>query len=227
MKVDIEESWYALLKEEFDKPYFQSLVAFVKDQYKKFPGKVYPPGKQIFSAFDYTPLDQTKVVIIGQDPYHGPGQANGLCFSVNKGVAIPPSLQNIYKAIANDYGYTMPKHGDLSSWAKQGVLMLNATLTVRHKAPGSHQKMGWETFTDAVIQKLSETSTGVVFLLWGSFAQSKANLIRSNHNHYILKTSHPSPFSAHRGFLTAGHFKKANTFLSQQNKAQINWKIEG
>lgn len=225
MDVKIENSWKELLKEEFDKPYFTSLVSFVKDQYRKFPGKVFPPGPQIFNAFDHTTVEDVKVVIIGQDPYHGKGQANGLCFSVNKGVKQPPSLQNIFKAIQNDLGISLPDHGDLSSWAQQGVLMLNATLTVREKSPGSHQKKGWEIFTDAVIQKLSNHKENLVFLLWGSFAQSKEALIPRNKNHLILKSSHPSPFSAHRGFLTAQHFSKTNTFLKNHQKEPIDWSI--
>ena len=219
-KIDIEPSWYNVLREEFEKEYFSKLKEFLIQEKKAY--KIFPPGKDIFNAFNHTPFDKVKVVIIGQDPYHGDGQANGLCFSVNPGIKIPPSLKNIFKEIENDTGKPTPTSGDLSNWSKQGVLMLNATLTVRRKSPGSHQGKGWEIFTDECIRKISLKKEGVVFLLWGSFAQKKVDLIDTN-KHHILTATHPSPFSAHRGFLGCKHFSKTNALLEQQNKTKISW----
>lgn len=220
MDVKIEESWKEILGTTFDQPYFQYLVAFVKDEYSK--GKVFPPGKDIFNAFDYCPVDQVKVVILGQDPYHGDGQAHGLSFSVKPGVPFPPSLMNIFKEIKADLGKDMPPNGDLSRWAKQGVFLLNATLTVRAHQAGSHQKKGWEEFTDSVIRSVSQEKEDVVFLLWGAYAQKKADLIDSN-KHLILKAPHPSPLSAHRGFLGCKHFSKANEYLTSKGLDPIVW----
>lgn len=220
MDVKIEESWKEILGTTFDQPYFQNLVAYVKDEYSK--GKVFPPGKDIFNAFDYCPVDQVKVVILGQDPYHGDGQAHGLSFSVKPGVPFPPSLMNIFKEIKADLGKDMPPNGDLSRWAKQGVFLLNATLTVRAHQAGSHQKKGWEEFTDSVIRSISQEREDVVFLLWGAYAQKKADLIDSN-KHLILKAPHPSPLSAHRGFLGCRHFSKANEYLSSKGIDPIVW----
>lgn len=220
MDVKIEESWKEILGTTFDQPYFQNLVAFVKDEYSK--GKVFPPGKDIFNAFDYCPVDQVKVVILGQDPYHGDGQAHGLSFSVKPGVPFPPSLMNIFKEIKADLGKDMPPNGDLSRWAKQGVFLLNATLTVRAHQAGSHQKKGWEEFTDSVIRSVSQEKEDVVFLLWGAYAQKKADLIDSN-KHLILKAPHPSPLSAHRGFLGCKHFSKANEYLTSKGLDPIVW----
>ncbi len=219
----IDESWYQVLKEEFEKDYFRNLKNFLVEEKKKHT--IYPPGNQIFAAFDSTPFDKVKVVILGQDPYHGPGQAHGLCFSVNAGVKHPPSLRNIYKEIENDLGIVYPKSGSLIPWTKQGVLLINATLTVRAHQAGSHQKKGWEQFTDAVIQKLSEQKSGLVFLLWGSFAISKSNLIDQS-KHHILSTVHPSPLSAHRGFFGSKHFSKTNELLSRNGIAPIDWRVE-
>jgi uracil-DNA glycosylase len=225
MDVKIETSWKAVLKNEFDKPYFEQIVLFLKTE--KMAGKtIYPPGPLIFNAFEQTPFDNVKVVIIGQDPYHGPGQAHGLCFSVQDGVPPPPSLINIFKEIQSDIGITMPSgKGNLISWAQQGVLLLNAALTVRANEPFSHSKIGWAIFTDAVIQKISELKTGVVFLLWGRFAQEKQSLI-DEIKHYVLKAAHPSPFSADKGFFNCKHFSKTNSLLQQQGKDPIDWKIE-
>lgn len=220
MKVKIEESWKEVLVQTFDQPYFQNIVTFVKDEYSK--GKVFPPGKDIFNAFEYCPIDQVKVVILGQDPYHGDGQAHGLSFSVKPGVPFPPSLMNIFKEIKADLGKEMPPNGDLSRWAKQGVFLLNATLTVRAHQAGSHQKKGWEEFTDSVIRSISLERKDVVFLLWGAYAQKKADLIDS-HKHLILKAPHPSPLSAHRGFLGCKHFSKANEYLTSKGLDPIVW----
>lgn len=220
MTVRIEDSWRELLSETFESESFQQTAAFVKTAYQN--GTIYPPPAQIFSAFDACPVDQVKVVIIGQDPYHGPGQANGLCFSVAPGVRIPPSLKNIYQEIKNDLGNPIAEHGDLSHWAKQGVLLLNATLTVEARKPGSHQGKGWEEFTDAVIQKLSSKKEGLVFLLWGAYAQKKGARI-DRLKHLVLESPHPSPFSAHKGFFGSKHFSKTNAFLEEQEKEPINW----
>lgn len=220
MDVKIESSWREVLNEEFTKPYFTELVEFVKSEYTNH--KVYPPGKQIFSAFDHCSFDDVKVVIIGQDPYHGPGQANGLCFSVAEGVRMPPSLVNIFKEIKDDIGSEIPPHGSLERWADQGVLLLNATLTVRAATAGSHQGKGWEQFTDAIIQKVSETKENVVFLLWGAYAQRKGEIIDRT-RHHVLESAHPSPFAAHRGFFGNKHFSKTNEYLKKQGLELIDW----
>lgn len=221
MTVQIESSWNAYLNEEFDKPYFKDLVRFVKDEYAH--NTCFPPGNQIFNAFDLCPFDQVKVVIIGQDPYHGPNQAHGLCFSVNEGIVHPPSLINIFKEIESDLGVPYPQSGNLTKWADQGVLLLNATLTVRAHQAGSHQKKGWETFTDAVIQTISNHKKDVVFLLWGGFAKNKAKLIDSK-KHHILTSGHPSPLSANRGYWFGNkHFSKTNSLLEQAGFAPLDW----
>lgn len=220
MDVKIQDSWKQKLKSEFEKPYFIQLTDFVKEEYKT--QKVYPPGKDIFNAFEYCPFDTVKVVIIGQDPYHGAGQANGLCFSVKPGVAMPPSLVNIFKEIKDDLGKEIPPNGDLERWAHQGVLLLNATLTVRASTPGSHQKKGWEEFTDAVIKVLNEEKTGLVFILWGAYAQKKGAIIDKN-RHFVLSSAHPSPFSAYNGFFGNKHFSKTNQYLSDKGIKEIDW----
>lgn len=223
-KIDpkINESWKNLLIDEFNLPYFYSLREFLIEEKKQYA--VFPPGNQIFSAFEFTPVDEVKVVILGQDPYHGKGQAHGLCFSVPPGITPPPSLLNIFMEIKNDLGLPLPPHGNLESWARQGVLLLNATLTVRANQPGSHQKKGWETFTDQVIRMLSKERTGLVFLLWGKFAQAKENLIDTS-KHFILKAAHPSPYSASAGFFGCRHFSKTNELLRNQGKQEINWAL--
>ncbi len=220
MDVKIAPSWKERLQAEFEKEYFEHLVHFVKDEYKKYT--VFPPGRQIFSAFDHCSFDDVKVVIIGQDPYHGPRQANGLCFSVNDGIKLPPSLQNIYKEIEDDIGKKMPASGNLERWAKQGVLLLNATLTVRAHTPGSHQNKGWELFTDAVIRKISEEKEGVVFLLWGAYAQRKGVVI-DRRKHKVLESAHPSPFAANRGFFGCRHFSQTNEYLKERGLEPIDW----
>lgn len=220
MEVRIEESWKVRLQPEFDKPYFETLTDFVRNEYAT--RAVYPPAKLIFNAFDQCPFDQVKVVIIGQDPYHEPGQAHGLCFSVNEGVPFPPSLQNIFTEIASDLGVPVPSNGNLIRWATQGVLLLNATLTVRAHAAGSHQNKGWETFTDAVIHRLAEEKQHVVFILWGSYAQQKGAFINPS-RHLVLKSPHPSPLSAHRGFFGNRHFSKANDYLVQTGQTPVQW----
>ena len=224
MDVKIESSWKTVLKDEFTKSYFEQIVHFLKME--KMAGKtIYPPGPLIFNAFEQTPFDKVKVVLLGQDPYHGAGQAHGLCFSVQDGVAPPPSLINIFKEIQADIGITMPsKKGNLTHWAQQGVLLLNAALTVRADEPFSHSKIGWAVFTDAVIQKVSELKTGIVFLLWGKFAQEKQTLIDET-RHHVLKAAHPSPFSADKGFFNCRHFSKTNSLLQQQGKDPVDWKI--
>ena len=219
-KVQIERSWQEKLQEEFDKPYFEELIQFVKKEYAQ--GTCYPPGKLIFNAFNLCPLPQVKVVLIGQDPYHEPGQAHGLCFSVNDGVPFPPSLRNIFQEIQTDLGTPVPQSGNLARWAEQGVLLLNATLTVRAHAAASHQKRGWEEFTDAVIRLVSSEREHVVFILWGSYAQSKARLIDSG-RHCILRSAHPSPLSAYRGFFGNHHFSLTNDYLSRTGKSIIKW----
>ncbi|HNF79952.1 MAG TPA: uracil-DNA glycosylase [Cyclobacteriaceae bacterium] len=220
MDVKIAISWKSQLAEEFQKPYFEQLTAFVKSEYQT--PTVYPPGKEIFRAFDECDFANVKVVILGQDPYHGPGQANGLCFSVHEGVRVPPSLVNIFKEINADIGKPIPASGELERWAEQGVLLLNATLTVRAASPGSHQNKGWETFTDAVIKKISDEKQNVVFLLWGAYAQKKGEIIDRN-NHLVLMSAHPSPFSADRGFFGCKHFSKANTYLKSNGLKEIEW----
>jgi uracil-DNA glycosylase len=218
--VKIEASWKAVLAGEFEQPYFQSIANFLRQQ--KASGKViYPPGPLIFNAFDTTPFEQVKVVILGQDPYHNPGEAMGLCFSVPRGVRVPPSLQNIYKELQSDLGCSIPPHGDLTAWAKQGVFLLNAMLTVEQKSPASHQKIGWQNFTDAVIRKLSQQRQGLVFMLWGNFARQKRSLIDTS-GHLILESAHPSPFSA-TAFFGCRHFSKANAYLEQQGQPGIDW----
>lgn len=225
MNVKIEPSWGEVLKREFDKPYFQQIVAFLKTE-KAVSKTIYPPGPLIFNAFAQTPFAAVKVVIIGQDPYHGKGQAHGLSFSVQEGVQPPPSLKNIFKEIESDIGISMPKnYGDLTQWAKQGVLLLNAVLTVRATEAFSHSKIGWIQFTDAVIQKISDEKKGIVFLLWGKPAQDKQVLIDET-KHFILKAAHPSPFSADKGFFGCKHFSKTNEILVKQGLPPIDWKIE-
>lgn len=221
MEVQIEENWKEILKDEFEKTYFQSLIKFVKKEYQNL--QCYPKGSNIFNAFDYCPFDKTKVVILGQDPYHGPGQAHGLSFSVPKKVAIPPSLINIFKELNSDLNVPIPDHGNLENWAHQGVLLLNATLTVRAREAGSHQNRGWEIFTDGVIKKLSEEKEGLIFLLWGGFAKKKSKLIDTS-KHHILTSGHPSPLSANRGYWFGNrHFSKTNELLEKNNKTPIKW----
>lgn len=221
MNVDIEPSWKAALKDEFKKPYFESLAAFVKEEYSNYT--CFPSGGDIFKAFKLCPLDQVKVVLLGQDPYHGLGQAHGLCFSVNKGIAMPPSLINIFKEIEDDTGINFPNDGNLERWAKQGVLLLNATLTVRAHQAGSHQRKGWEQFTDRVIEVVSQKKEDVVFLLWGGYAKKKLKLIDDS-KHYVLTSGHPSPLSANRGYWFGNkHFSKTNAFLEQMGRGPICW----
>ena len=220
MDVKIEESWKKMLGEEFEKPYFAQLTEFVRNEYSS--GTVYPPAKLIFNAVDHCPFDKVKVVIIGQDPYHGAGQANGLCFSVNKGIAMPPSLVNIFKEIAADTGKPLPTDGDLTRWSDQGVLLLNATLTVRAGNAGSHQRRGWEEFTDAAIRILAEKRENLVFILWGSYAQRKGAFIDRN-KHLVLTSPHPSPLSAYAGFFGNHHFTLTNDFLVKNGKEPIDW----
>lgn len=218
--VQIEEGWKQVLASEFQSEYFAKLKDFLVQQKAKY--RIYPPGNLIFNAFNTTPFSKVKVVIIGQDPYHGPGQAHGLCFSVPEGIDIPPSLRNIYKELADDVDIVPPKHGNLSKWAEQGVLLLNATLSVQAGRAGSHQGKGWEQFTDSAIKAVSEHREHVVFLLWGAFAQKKAVLIDSS-KHLILKSVHPSPLSAHRGFFGNKHFSKTNKYLVEHGMEPINW----
>jgi uracil-DNA glycosylase len=220
MDVKIEPSWKHVLQNEFDKDYFIKLTDFVKNEYKT--KLTFPPPSLIFNAFDQCPFDKVKVVILGQDPYHGDGQAHGLCFSVNNGVAFPPSLLNIFKEIERDLGIPMPKTGNLTPWAQQGVLLLNATLTVHAHWAGSHQGKGWEEFTDAVIHKLASENEKLVFMLWGSYAQKKGSFIDPS-KHLVLKSVHPSPLSAYRGFIGNNHFSLANRYLKENGKKEINW----
>lgn len=220
MNVQIEESWKHRLADEFGKPYFEQLTAFVRQEYAATT--CYPPGKLIFNAFNLCPFDAVKVVIIGQDPYHGPGQAHGLCFSVNDGVPFPPSLQNIFKEIQEDTGTPVPSSGNLTRWAGQGVLLLNATLTVRAHQAGSHQRRGWEEFTDAVIKILSAEREHLVFILWGSYAQKKGAVIDRN-KHLVLASAHPSPLSAYHGFFGNKHFSLTNAYLEQHGQTPIQW----
>lgn len=220
MDVKIASSWKSHLSAEFEKPYFLQLIDFVKTEYQQ--NTVYPPGKEIFKSFDKCDFEHIKVVIIGQDPYHGPGQANGLCFSVRDGVRMPPSLVNIFKEINKDLGKPIPTSGDLERWANQGVLLLNATLTVRASTPGSHQNKGWETFTDAVIKTISDQKKNLVFLLWGAYAQKKGEVIDRN-KHLVLMSAHPSPFSADRGFFGCKHFSKTNAYLKSKGLGEIDW----
>ncbi|MBU3838594.1 MAG: uracil-DNA glycosylase [Candidatus Phocaeicola faecigallinarum] len=220
MNVQIEESWKEALMPEFSKDYFIRLTDFVRKEYHETT--VYPPGKLIFNAFNLCPFDKVKVVIIGQDPYHGPGQAHGLCFSVNDGIQPPPSLVNIFKEINSDLGKPIPQSGNLTRWAEQGVLLLNATLTVRAHQAGSHQRRGWEEFTDAVIRKLAEEKNNLVFILWGAYAQKKGAFIDRN-KHLVLTSVHPSPLSAHSGFFGNHHFSLANDYLVKNGKTAIDW----
>ena len=220
MNVQIEESWKKILAPEFEKNYFIKLTDFVRQEYHTTT--VYPPGRLIFNAFNLCPYNKVKVVIIGQDPYHGPGQAHGLCFSVNDGVPFPPSLQNIFKEIHDDLGIPMPATGNLTRWAEQGVLLLNATLTVRAHQAGSHQHKGWEEFTDAAIRALAEQREHLVFILWGSYAQKKGAFIDRN-KHLVLASVHPSPLSAYNGFFGNKHFSRANAYLTEHGETPINW----
>jgi len=220
MDVKIESSWQSALATEFEKDYFKNLTDFVRNEYKT--KKVFPPGKLIFNAFDQCPFDEVKVVIIGQDPYHNDGQAHGLCFSVNDGIEFPPSLINIFKETERDLGIPFPESGNLMRWAKQGVLLLNATLTVEAHKAGSHQGKGWETFTDAVIARLAAEKEHLVFMLWGNYAQQKGAIVDLN-RHLVLKSVHPSPLSAYRGFIGCGHFSAANAYLHKMGKNEINW----
>lgn len=221
MKVNIDPSWEEQLKSEFEKPYFKVLTDFVKTEYKVHT--CYPKGSEIFAAFDYCSFDNVKVVVIGQDPYHGVGQAHGLCFSVNEGVPVPPSLINIFKELETDINVSFPSNGNLERWAKQGVLLLNATLTVRAHQAGSHQGKGWEKFTDAVIKAISENKKDVVFMLWGGYAKKKGAKINAT-EHFVLNSGHPSPLSANRGYWFGNkHFSKANEYLKKVNKSPIIW----
>ena len=220
--VRIEEGWKRALENEFNKPYFQLLTQNVKNEYANPAYRIFPPGNKIFSAFDSCPFDEVKVVIIGQDPYHGAGQANGLCFSVAPGVKMPPSLVNIFKEVQQDTGAPFPENGDLSRWAHQGVLLLNSSLTVREGCPASHSGIGWEEFTDAVVEKLNNEKQGLVFILWGSHAIKKGEKIDRN-KHLVLTSPHPSPLSASRGFFGNHHFSKTNEYLESQGKTPIKW----
>ncbi len=220
MDVKIEESWKRELSSEFEKDYFKKLTDFVREEY--LTTTVYPPGRLIFNAFDLCPYDKVKVVIIGQDPYHGAGQAHGLCFSVNDGIPLPPSLQNIFKEIHNDTGNPIPQSGNLTRWAQQGILLLNATLTVRAHLPGSHQRKGWEEFTDAVIRTLAENKKHLVFILWGTYAQKKGAFI-DRKKHLVLTSVHPSPLSAYNGFFGNKHFSRTNEYLTQHGETPIIW----
>ena len=220
MQVNIEPSWAARLSDEFSAPYFQNLVAFVRAEYAA--GTCYPPGKSIFKAFDLCPFNKVRVVIIGQDPYHDVNQAHGLCFSVQDGVRVPPSLENIYKELNRDLGKPIPTSGNLTHWAEQGVLLLNATLTVEAHRAGSHQGKGWEELTDAAIQALNNQRSNIVFMLWGSYAQRKGQFI-DRRRHLVLTAVHPSPLSAYRGFIGCGHFSQANAYLQQHGQTPINW----
>lgn len=223
-KIDpvIEEGWKSVLMDQFQSPYFSTLKEFLLEEKKKYT--LYPPGKLIFNAFQRTPFEKVKVVILGQDPYHGKGQAHGLCFSVPQGIPKPPSLVNIFKELHSDLGAPVPEHGNLEKWADQGVLLINATLTVREAQAGSHQKHGWETFTNRVIELVSQEKNGVVFLLWGRFAQAKESLIDGT-RHLVLKAAHPSPLSAHNGFFGCRHFSRTNEYLVQQGKSGIDWSL--
>jgi len=220
MEVKIEAGWKSILNDEFEKDYFKELIKFVREEYRS--QEIFPPGNLIFNAFDSCPIDQLKVVILGQDPYHGPDQAHGLCFSVNHGIKFPPSLRNIFKELKNDIGKEIPLSGNLSEWAKQGVLLINSTLTVRAHQAASHQKKGWEQFTDSVIEKISMNKQNVVFILWGNYAISKSTLIDSN-KHFLLTSVHPSPLSASRGFFGNNHFSQSNEYLEKNGIVPIKW----
>ncbi|CAN5260733.1 uracil-DNA glycosylase [soil metagenome] len=219
-EVKIDASWKKRLLSEFEKPYFIQLSDFVKGEYKS--GVVYPPGSEIFHAFDACHFEDVKVVIIGQDPYHGPGQANGLCFSVHDGVKVPPSLVNIFKELRNDLRKPIPQSGNLERWAKQGVLLLNATLTVKASSPGSHQNKGWEIFTDSVIREISDRKESIVFILWGAYAQKKGQMIDEK-KHFVIKSAHPSPFSVERGFYGSKPFSRTNEYLRSKGLGEIDW----
>ncbi|MCL2469518.1 MAG: uracil-DNA glycosylase [Alphaproteobacteria bacterium] len=221
MTAKLDSSWLAVIGAEFDQPYMKTLRDFLVEE-KKAGHVIFPSGNLIFNALNTTPLDKVRVVILGQDPYHGHGQAHGLCFSVRQGVELPPSLINIYKELESNFNRPAPRHGDLTFWAEQGVLLLNATLTVRQALAGSHQNKGWETFTDAVIRAVSEKQERVIFMLWGSYAQKKGAMIDRS-RHLVLQAPHPSPLSAHRGFFGCGHFKKANDDLIARDEAPIQW----
>lgn len=225
----LEQSWEEVLKCESKKPYFTALKNFIEEEYKYSPVPIYPPQDQIFNAFDQTPFDQVKVLIIGQDPYHNPGQAHGLSFSVPRGIALPPSLKNIFKELKNDLGIPPSEHGSLISWAKQGVMLLNATLTVRENAPLSHHKKGWEQWTDAVVESLAQRESPVVFVLWGKSAQEKCHFLNdlsgATSHHLVLTAAHPSPFSAHRGFFGCRHFSQINAFLEKTTQSPIEWML--
>lgn len=223
MEVKLEAGWRDRLEGEFEQHYFKELVAFVKSEYQNHT--VYPRGIDIFRAFDACPFDKTRVVILGQDPYHGPGQAHGLCFSVNDGVRVPPSLVNIYKELKSDLGIEIPPTGNLQKWSERGVLLLNATLTVRASSPGSHQGKGWEEFTDAAIARLSAERENLVFILWGAYAQRKGQIVDAS-KHLVLKAAHPSPFAAHKGFFGCRHFSKVNNYLEENGLQPINWSLE-
>ena len=220
MDIRIEKSWKDVLANEFEQPYFQELVSFVRSEYQS--GKIFPPGSLIFSAFDRCAFDDVNVVIVGQDPYHGENQAHGLCFSVNDGIKFPPSLQNIFKELVSDIGIEYPASGNLERWANQGVLLLNATLTVQAHKAGSHQNRGWETFTDAVLKRVSDLKEGVVFLLWGAYAQKKGAFVDRT-KHMVLTAAHPSPFSAHSGFFGCKHFSQTNHYLTSKGLRAIDW----
>ncbi|WP_028298076.1 uracil-DNA glycosylase [Olivibacter sitiensis] len=223
MSIALEKSWLDVLADEFEKPYMKSLKSFLTEE--KANHQIYPPNKLIFNAFQHTPFDKVKVVILGQDPYHNVGQAHGLSFSVPEGIAIPPSLQNMYKELSNDIdGFTIPRHGNLTKWADQGVLLLNATLTVRAHQAGSHQKKGWEQFTDEAITKLSQLREGLVFILWGAYARKKMALIDTS-KHCVITSAHPSPLSAHNGFFGSKPFSKANAYLISKGKTPIDWQV--
>lgn len=223
MNIQIENSWKTVLEDEFEKPYFENLATTVREAYGRGE-HIYPPSKDIFSAFNHCPFEEVKVVILGQDPYHGKGQAHGLCFSVAPGIAIPPSLQNIYKELHDDLGIPIPSSGDLTHWANQGVLLLNATLTVLASRPGSHQGMGWESFTDAVVETLSREKKHLVFMLWGKYAQEKGRVVDAT-KHLVLTAPHPSPLSAYTGFFGCKHFSKANVYLKKHSGVEIDWNI--
>ncbi len=222
-EIKLEKSWLSVLKDEFDKDYMKNLRQFLVQE-KRSGKTVYPPSDEVFAAFDHTPFDKVKVVILGQDPYHGPGQAHGLSFSVRKGVRTPPSLLNMYKELERDLGIPIANHGFLESWADQGVLLLNSVLTVIQANAGAHQKRGWEEFTDAAVSALNQRRDKLVFLLWGSYAQKKGKVIDRD-KHLVLTSPHPSPLSAHRGFVGNGHFSKTNEYLQQHNKSPINWSL--
>ncbi len=221
--IELEPGWLRQLKPQFDLDYMQQLRAFLRTR-AKAGAQIYPAAKNIFAAFDHTPFERVRVVIIGQDPYHGPGQAHGLCFSVQPGVSVPPSLHNIYRELHSDVGFILPQHGCLLPWAAQGVLLLNAVLTVERGQAGAHQNRGWERFTDAAIAALNAHRDGLVFLLWGSYAQRKGSIV-DRHKHLVLQAPHPSPLSAHRGFLGCRHFSQANAWLQQHGQAVIDWQL--